>query len=89
MPRVDVTELQERATEILEDVHKKFASYVITVDGEPVATVRPYKPADDDPTPEKIEQWLRDLDELADDIAKVWPAGLSAADAVAEQRRQL
>lgn len=77
------------ATEILEDVHKEFASYVITVDGEPVATVRPNEPSDDDPSPEEIEAWLRKLDEVATEIAKVWPEGLSAADAIAEQRRQL
>lgn len=33
------------------------------------------------------EEWLKEWDELAEEIGKVWPTGLSAVDAVAEQRR--
>lgn len=33
------------------------------------------------------EEWKLGWDELPEEIGKVWPAGLSAVDAVAEQRR--
>ncbi len=33
------------------------------------------------------EEWLKEWDELAEEIGKVWPADLSAVDAVNEQRR--
>ncbi len=33
------------------------------------------------------EEWKQGWDELAEEIGKVWPAGLSAVDAIAEQRR--
>ncbi len=44
-----------------------------------------------EPTEEQRRQayaeWLKEWDELSEEIGKVWPAGLSAVDAVAEQRR--
>lgn len=33
------------------------------------------------------EAWVKEWDALSEEIGKVWPAGLSAVDAVAEQRR--
>ena len=33
------------------------------------------------------EQWKQSWTELTEEIGKVWPAGLSAVDAVSEQRR--
>ncbi len=33
------------------------------------------------------EEWEKQWRELSEEIGKVWPAGLSAVDAVAEQRR--
>ena len=88
MPRVGVKEFKNRATQIVRDVRERTSSYVITVDGEPVATVRPYEPSDDDPSPEEIEQWLRKLDAVAAKIAKSWPPGLSAAEVAAKQLEQ-
>ena len=33
------------------------------------------------------EEWEKQWQELSEEIGKVWPVGLSAVDAVAEQRR--
>lgn len=33
------------------------------------------------------EEWLKEWDELAEEVGKVWPAGLSAVDAISEERR--
>jgi len=33
------------------------------------------------------KEWLKEWDELAEEIGKVWPASVSAVDAVSEQRR--
>ncbi len=33
------------------------------------------------------EEWLKEWDELAEEIGKVWPAGVSAVDVVSEMRR--
>jgi hypothetical protein len=41
------------------------------------------------PDPEAVARWSRDTDILAQEIAKRWPAGVSAVDAVREQRREL
>ena len=87
MPRVGVKEFKNRATQIVRDVRERSSQYVITVDGMPVATVRPYDPGDESAGLDDTDQWLRELDELADRIGESWPAGLSAVEAVREQRR--
>ena len=33
------------------------------------------------------EEWLKEWDELSEEIGKVWPAGVSAVDVVSEMRR--
>ena len=97
MERVGIKEFKNRATQIVRDVREHSARYVVTVDGTPAAILKPYdaaeddgpEPGRDDMTDEEIDEWFRGLDELAARIGKAWPKGLSAADAVAEQRRQL
>ena len=34
------------------------------------------------------EEWLQQWQELAEDVGKVWPKGLSAADVISEMRRR-
>ena len=88
MERVGVKEFKTRATQIVRDVRERSKRYVITVDGKPAAVLKPYVPAEDDPpTAAETAEWLRSWDELAHEIGKLWPPGVSAADAVSEQRR--
>ena len=49
----------------------------LIVEPEPVAEQRR----------QAYEEWEKQWRELSEEIGKVWPAGLSAVDAVAEQRR--
>jgi prevent-host-death family protein len=92
MPQVGVKELKNRATQIVRDVREHATSYVVTVDGQPVAILKPYTVDDAGAGPDRqadIEEWLRGWDELAVEIGKRWPHGLSAVNAVREQRRTL
>ncbi len=91
MPRVGVEELKDRTTQIMRDVSEHAAEYVVTVDGSPVAVITPYPAARHQPHPtdEEIDAWYKRFDELSARISALWPPGLSAADAVAEQRRDL
>lgn len=41
----------------------------------------------DDEPPMTWEEWEADGDALAEEVAKVWPKGLTAVEAVNEQRR--
>ncbi len=91
MPRVGVEELRDRTTQIMRDVSEHAAEYVVTVDGAPVAVLRPYAEAKHQPAPTdgEIDAWYKRFNELSARISALWPQGLSAADAVAEQRRDL
>jgi prevent-host-death family protein len=88
MPRVGVKELKNRTTQIVRDVRERSQRYVITLDGTPVAVLKPYSAAEDErPTAEEFEAWLKEWDELVEEIGKHLPPGASGVDAVAEQRR--
>lgn len=46
MPTVGVRELKNRATQIVRAVREEHTQYVVTVDGIPVAVLRPYTTQD-------------------------------------------
>ena len=88
MQRVGVREFKNRATQIVRDVREHSAAYVITVDGEPVATVRPYDKRDDaEITDAETDEWLARWKALTEEAGRIWPHEISAVDAVREQRR--
>ena len=89
MERMAVKELERRASEIVRDVGKNAREYIITVDGAPLAVLRPFAPMDEPPAAEdeatyqaRVTEWLRELDVTAARIAEHWPEGVSAVDAV-------
>lgn len=85
---IGVRELKNQASKIVRSVREEMAEYVITVNGEPVAVIRPYTQEDVDKEREAaIEQELEELRQLADEIAAAWTSPLTAVEAVAEQRR--
>lgn len=65
----------------------------ITYRGRVVALLAPcVRPADYLPDEDREEDWEKvwaEMDETAAEIAKHWPEGVSAVDAVREQRRNL
>ena len=87
MKSVGVRELKNRATQIVREVRENQAEYIVTVDGEPVAVLRPYEPADDADGEKRWAAWLKLLDAAAEEIGEGWPEDVSAVDAIREQRR--
>jgi antitoxin (DNA-binding transcriptional repressor) of toxin-antitoxin stability system len=63
---------------------------VVTVNGEAVAVIRPLSEEDQEAERRRaIDEWLARVEKTAAEIGKHWPPGVSAAEAVAEQRRKL
>ncbi len=87
MVQVGVRELKQRTSEILREVREKRQTIAITHRGRVIARLVPVQDADR--TAEDVERLLAEVDELAEEIGKHWPSGLSAVDAVKEQRREL
>lgn len=85
MGEVGVRELKQRASEILRRVREEGESFTISHRGKVVARLVPIQAA----TPQRgeTERVWAEMDELAREVSAVWPDGVSAEEAVAEQRR--
>jgi prevent-host-death family protein len=92
MNEISVTELKRNTSKILRGV-REGQSYDITYRGRVTALIVPcHRPWDDLPKEDEKKDWetvWAEMDELAAEISKKWPAGVSAVDAVREQRRNL
>lgn len=85
---VGIKEFKNQATQLLRHVREERSEVIVTMDGEPVAVLRPFQEEDDAKgRSERLKAAMVRADLLAEKIAKNWPEGVSAADAVAEQRR--
>lgn len=85
---IGVRELKNQASRILRQVRELGAEYIVTVDGTPVAVIRPYTEADSEQARQaRIQKFLAEMEVLAREIGEEWQSNLSAAEAVAEQRR--
>ena len=85
---VGIKEFKNQATQLLRHVREERSEVIVTHDGEPVAVLRPFHEEDDAKSRgERLKTAMVQADLLAEKIAKNWPDGVSAADAVAEQRR--
>jgi prevent-host-death family protein len=83
MSAVAIGELQEHASEIVRRVRENNESIDVTVQGEVVARLVPVIRTVD---PEQMQRIWEEEDRLAEEIGKYWPEGVSAADAIAEDR---
>ncbi len=83
MQTVGIRELKQRASELIRMVREEGSEIQVTYRGEVVALLIPVT----HPTPEEEAQSWAEIDHLAAEIGARWPAGLSAAQAVAESRR--
>ncbi len=82
---IGAREFKQNASEVLRRVREEGATYTVTYRGKAVAKLIP---ADEDEFDQKkFDQIWREMDELAHEVGKRWPKGLSAVDAVREQRR--
>ena len=87
MVEVGIRELKQRASHILRQVREKKETITITYRGRPVARLVPVEDAES----KRAEALavLAEADELARKIGAAWPKGVSAVEAVREQRREL
>jgi len=93
MKQISITELGRKTSAIMRRVRENDESFDITYRGRVVALLVPcVRPADYLPEEEREEDWRKvwaEMHETAAEISKHWPAGVSAVDAVREQRRNL
>lgn len=87
MKHVGVRELKQRTSEVLREVRESREPIAITLRGKVVAQLVPAE--DRDEIRARMERTLAEMDKLAEEIGKVWRKGVSAVDAVREQRRDL
>lgn len=86
MHRIGVRELKERTGEILRRVREDREPYEVTYHGRTIARIFP---ANEDKDTQARDEWLREWDRLSGEISAEWPEGVSAVDAIREQRREL
>lgn len=89
MERVGVRELKNRATQIVRAVREEHAEYLVTVDGEPVAVLRPCEDAD--LQTERVAAYragLARLDAVAQMVGAHWQSEKGAVDLLMEMREE-
>jgi prevent-host-death family protein len=87
MRSVGVRELREQTSEIVRQVRESGETVEVTYRGKVVARLVPADEAH--PDPDAAKAWLARWDKLAAEVSAQWPKGVSAVDAVREQRREL
>jgi len=87
MEAVGVRALKSHTSEILRRVREKGETVDITYHGEIIAHIIPVGQQSPNMTND-VEVW-KELERLSAEISAKWPEGVSAADAVKEQRREL
>ena len=87
MERVGVREFKQQTKELLERIREANDSVTITDHGRVVACVVPAKPRRHDPA--ATAAWLATIDDLAEELGRHWPEGVTAVDAVDDVRRDL
>ena len=92
MVSIDISELSTRAAEIVESVQRTGEPIDIQHDGVAVARVVPVVPqpqegprAGEDRR-EAMARWLKETEEFAQRLGRIWPAGVSAQDVIDDIR---
>lgn len=87
MPTVGVRELKNNATKIVRAVREDHAQYVVTVDGRPVAVLRPYTAADEAARlDDGVNGAIARLRDIVADVAEHSVPGVSGVEALREER---
>lgn len=84
MITVGIRELKQQASELVRKVRENGSEIHITFHGKVVALIIPVTSAEQ--SADENRAWA-DLDQLAAEIGRRWPADISSVDAVAEARR--
>ncbi len=83
MRTVGIRELRERLSQIVREVSEQREIIQITHHGRVVAQIAP---ATQPPSEKEWREYWEKMDSLAAEIGKYWPTGVSAAQAIAEDR---
>jgi prevent-host-death family protein len=84
MITIGIRELKQQTSEWIRRVRENGEQVQVTYHGKVVAILVPVNPTVDEQLETNI--W-NDMDSLAAEIGAAWPEGVSASQAVAEQRR--
>lgn len=87
MRAVGVRELRNNATKVLEEVTSTRRPIDITRHGRVIARLVPVTEQSDEAAGEEFSSVWSDMHKLAEEIGRYWPEGVSAAQAVAADRR--
>lgn len=90
MRDIGIRELKTRASEILQNVWKRRARYVITYRGRPIGLLTPIEqpsPTDSALTPESAEAVWAELKRLGEEIGAGWRSSKSSTELLSEMRR--
>jgi prevent-host-death family protein len=82
---IGVRDLRARASKILRRVREKGETIEITYRGQVIARIVPALPVKPDSA--TLDAIWADMDRLASEIGRKWPAKVTAAEAVSEGRR--
>ncbi len=87
MTEVGIRELKSQASDIIRRVRDGNETFVVTYRGRPVARLEPFE--DPATTKYRTQEVLAEMDRIAETVTKYWPSGVSAVDAVSQDRRDL
>jgi len=84
---IGVRELKNKATQVVRAVREQGAEYVVTVDGRPVAVLRPFTEDDErERRREIMMQEIKELDELSRLVSDNWVSPKTALEILDEVR---
>ena len=85
---IGVRELKNQASRIVRAVREEMAEYVITLQGKPVAVLRPLTEEDAQQLRQnEINKALAEMKTLAQQVATAWISPKSGIELIDEQRR--
>lgn len=86
--RIGVRELKNQASRIVRTVREEMAEYVITLQGKPVAVLRPFTDQDAQKLHQaEIDEALAEMKTLAQQVGEAWKSPKSGLELVEEGRR--
>jgi prevent-host-death family protein len=84
--KIGIRELKEQTSEIVRRVREEGDSFEVTYRGRAVALMVPIT---EHKSGQTAEEFWRSWKELGEEISAEWPTGVSALDAIREERREL
>ncbi len=85
---IGIRDLKNRTTQVMREVREQMAEYVVTLQNQPVAILRPF--TDQDAKHLARQEQLKAMAEmkaLAEEVGRAWTSAKSGVELVAEQRR--